>query len=180
MVANGKVEGASAMRATASSNRAFKGVVTILAALSGIFAGEARAQEAGPPGECANGACGTPNNNGGGGCGCGGGSVLVNNTDNGTTYEQADDSDGDGIDDSLDNCPYTPNTNQSDVNGDGVGDVCDDCVGVADKAQAKNPCGDTWESTDTGFATSYGVNNNVGQVIGDVCDESSRPTSRRP
>src|SRR5271154_5753214 len=82
-------------------------------------------------GECAGGNCGTPNNNGGGcGCGCGG-SILVNYTDVGKTYEQSDDSDGDGIDDSLDNCPYVPNPNQADADGDGVGDVCDNCVATA-------------------------------------------------
>ncbi len=37
-----------------------------------------------------------------------------------------DDDDGDGIVDiALDNCPWTPNGDQSDVDGDGRGDVCD-------------------------------------------------------
>ena len=35
------------------------------------------------------------------------------------------DDDGDGIGNSVDNCPATPNTDQSDVDGDGAGDVCD-------------------------------------------------------
>ncbi|MFK5959256.1 MAG: alpha-amylase family glycosyl hydrolase, partial [Lutibacter sp.] len=35
------------------------------------------------------------------------------------------DSDGDGILDSVDNCPDTANTDQADTDGDGVGDVCD-------------------------------------------------------
>ena len=41
--------------------------------------------------------CGTPEQSGGGGCGCGGGSILVNNTDLGDTYQYADDYDDDGI-----------------------------------------------------------------------------------
>ncbi len=43
------------------------------------------------------------------------------------------DSDGDGWEDSEDNCPNIPNPGQEDCNGDGVGDVCDasavDCNG---------------------------------------------------
>jgi len=37
------------------------------------------------------------------------------------------DTDGDGICDSDDNCPNTPNPGQEDADGDGVGDVCDNC-----------------------------------------------------
>ena len=35
------------------------------------------------------------------------------------------DTDGDGIPDSSDNCPGTPNIDQSDMDGDGIGDICD-------------------------------------------------------
>jgi|GEM_PF-4693719 len=34
------------------------------------------------------------------------------------------DSDGDGVSDSTDNCPNTPNADQQDTNGDGIGDAC--------------------------------------------------------
>ncbi len=36
------------------------------------------------------------------------------------------DSDGDGIPDSKDNCPYVYNPDQKDSDGDGIGDACDD------------------------------------------------------
>jgi hypothetical protein len=37
------------------------------------------------------------------------------------------DTDGDGVPDLSDNCPYDPNPDQSDADQDGVGDVCDNC-----------------------------------------------------
>ncbi|HVP80104.1 MAG TPA: thrombospondin type 3 repeat-containing protein [Thermodesulfobacteriota bacterium] len=37
------------------------------------------------------------------------------------------DSDGDGVPDELDNCPYVYNPDQKDTDGDGVGDACDNC-----------------------------------------------------
>jgi len=37
------------------------------------------------------------------------------------------DSDGDGISDLTDNCPYTRNASQADSDGDGIGDSCDRC-----------------------------------------------------
>ncbi len=40
-------------------------------------------------------------------------------------YSYAQDSDGDGIADTADNCPFYANANQLDTDGDGVGDVCD-------------------------------------------------------
>jgi len=40
------------------------------------------------------------------------------------------DSDGDGVPDSLDNCPAIPNPGQADSDGDGVGDACDRSVNL--------------------------------------------------
>ncbi|MEX0275224.1 MAG: thrombospondin type 3 repeat-containing protein [Flavobacteriaceae bacterium] len=40
-------------------------------------------------------------------------------------YTLAQDTDGDGINDSVDNCPLFPNASQVDTDGDGVGNACD-------------------------------------------------------
>ncbi|MFQ5496076.1 MAG: right-handed parallel beta-helix repeat-containing protein, partial [Phycisphaerae bacterium] len=42
-------------------------------------------------------------------------------------FQAFTDTDGDGIEDGCDNCPNTPNPNQTDTDGDGVGDACDGC-----------------------------------------------------
>ena len=91
------------------------------------FASTALAQDQ-PGFECDNtfGPCGTPEQSGGGGGG--GRSVLVQATDLGDTYQNADDYDGDGVEDNVDNCMRIENPFQLDSDGDGVGDMCDNCL----------------------------------------------------
>ena len=81
------------------------------------------------------------------------------------------DSDGDGIDDGVDNCPGTPNPGQEDADGDGLGDVCDNC---ADNA---NPLQEDIDGDGVGDACDNCVDTaNAGQEdvdadgVGDVCD----------
>lgn len=55
------------------------------------------------------------------------------------------DRDGDGIPDSLDNCPDTFNPDQLDFDRDGIGDVCDLCTdsdddGYGDQGYPLNTC----------------------------------------
>ena len=82
------------------------------------------------PLECDNnyGECGTPETSGGGQGGSG--SILINNTDLGDTYQSADDYDDDGVEDSYDNCPRVRNSEQFDSDGDSIGDLCDNCRGT--------------------------------------------------
>jgi hypothetical protein len=97
------------------------------------------------------------------------------------------DLDNDGVPDDADNCPATPNPNQSDVDGDGVGDACDDSDtdGVFDDVDncrtAANPLqgdadgdgeGDACEPPPTTFEAcrddrwmTYGIFKNQGECI---------------
>ncbi len=155
------------------------GVISFLIPASVAFAGA---------GECSGGVCGTPQQSGGG-CGCcGGGSILINNTDEGDTYQYADDYDEDGIEDDFDNCPFVKNKSQVDADGDGVGDSCDICPAVGDVEQLDvdgdgigNACDDDMDND--GLLNAQDncalVSNNFDGLqpdadkdgLGDACDE---------
>jgi hypothetical protein len=136
-------------------------------------------------GECSGGVCGTPQTSGGGGCGCGGGSILINNTDDGDTYQYADDYDDDGIEDDFDNCPFVANSTQVDNDGDLVGDACDICPAVSDQFQMDTDgdgMGDLCDADMDGDAVANVQDNcpqvsNIDQVnsdtdsMGDACDD---------
>jgi hypothetical protein len=51
------------------------------------------------------------------------------------------DTDNDGIDDDLDNCPTVANNSQLDTDSDGIGDVCDNCPANANPDQDPTVCG---------------------------------------
>lgn len=63
----------------------------------------------------------------------------------------AADSDGDGIDDAIDNCPAAANVDQSDFDADGIGDACDACPTISNPGGAGCP------------ATTYDVNQGIYQ-----------------
>jgi len=137
------------------------------------------------PFECDNnyGECGTPEMSGGGNT-AGGGSILINNSDLGDTYQSADDYDDDGVEDSYDNCPRTRNNEQFDTDGDGVGDLCDNCRSTHNLNQWNldgDPYGDLCDSDMDGDGILNNVDNclrrhNTGQSDldengeGDACD----------
>lgn len=82
-----------------------------------------------------------------------------------------EDSDGDGIANSKDNCPNISNTDQQDVNNNRVGDKCDDfdLDGVINNT---DNCSDI---------TNRDQKDTDGDGIGDLCDEDeSRLTEKHP
>lgn len=62
------------------------------------------------------------------------------------------DADKDGINDDIDNCPKTPNTDQLDSDGDGFGDACDLCPGkntIANADKDRDGVGDECDNCPT-------------------------------
>ena len=55
------------------------------------------------------------------------------------TYVNPEDADGDGVQNSTDNCPEDSNPDQLDADGDGKGDVCDACPNDANPGTAECP-----------------------------------------
>ena len=112
-------------------------------------------------------------------CSNGGGSPTAPSTSNSgfggaafTADAATDDTDGDGLFDYEDNCPFLDavQTDQTDTDGDGVGDLCDlDAGGDDDGDGVAN------DGTDNCPAIANGVNEDNqldtdGDLLGDACD----------
>lgn len=70
------------------------------------------------------------------------------------------DDDGDGADDSFDNCVDLANSDQLDIDNDLFGDVCDNCVSTANGDQLDTDgdgIGDACEAPDAGFEITLDV-----------------------
>jgi len=79
-----------------------------------------------------------------------------------------DDGDGDGVPDAEDNCPFTPNTDQTDADGDGLGDACDACpLDPNNDADGDGVCGNADNCPATANPSQADAD---GDDIGDACD----------
>ncbi len=87
----------------------------------------------------------------------------------GASGDCADDSDGDGISDSIDNCPAAANFDQADSDADMVGDACDVCDGFDDNAdQDGDGLPDDCDNCPEDLNFSQADSDN--DTVGDVCD----------
>ncbi len=80
------------------------------------------------------------------------------------------DSDGDGVADIDDNCPYTWNPTQADSDGDGIGDACDNCVYTHNPSQSdadRDGVGDECDNCMYWNPDQADINANG---VGDPCD----------
>lgn len=87
------------------------------------------------------------------------------------TFVCGPDTDGDGIFDPIDNCPFVPNPIQTDGDGDGVGDACDNCPAIANPTQTDGDTdgiGDACDNCPT--VANPAQLDGDGDGIGDVCD----------
>jgi hypothetical protein len=91
---------------------------------------------------------------------------AVVSSDNKNNSGLAPDADGDGVDDSCDNCPL-PNPSQADTDGDGAPDACDACpLDAADDADDDGACG----NVDNCPIPNPSQANADGDTLGDACD----------
>ncbi len=81
------------------------------------------------------------------------------------------DSDGDGLFDDYDNCPFTPNADQQNGDGDLFGDVCDNCSAVPNDDQLDTDGDDLGDVCDNCPDDPNADQADIdADGIGDVCD----------
>ena len=81
------------------------------------------------------------------------------------------DSDGDGVDDSVDNCPTVANPGQANADGDTRGDACDNCPNNANNAQTDSDADGVGNACDNCSTVANPSQANAdGDTRGDACD----------
>lgn len=92
--------------------------------------------------------------------------VIDNNTNCENIFEvvtNCPDTDGDGIIDTEDNCPYSSNQPQADFDNDSIGDGCDNCPLIANTDQADADSNGVGDACDTG-QNQIGIRNDFGNI----------------
>ncbi|MFC1475760.1 thrombospondin type 3 repeat-containing protein [Candidatus Zixiibacteriota bacterium] len=81
------------------------------------------------------------------------------------------DSDGDGVADSVDNCPETPNSGQENSDADSLGDACDNCPEVDNFDQMNSDADDLGDACDNcPEVDNLDQLNSDADGLGDACD----------
>lgn len=81
------------------------------------------------------------------------------------------DRDGDGVGTACDNCPSDPNPDQANADGDGLGDACDNCPPAGNPDQADGDADEAGDACDNCPAVYNGDQQDLnGDGLGDACD----------
>lgn len=93
------------------------------------------------------------------------------------------DTDGDGIDDGVDNCPSVSNPSQEDDDGDGVGNVCDNCPTIPNSSQFQMTL--YRDADNDGYGSAFSMKTCAAQpgwvpVSGDCNDNNSNINPSKP
>jgi hypothetical protein len=84
------------------------------------------------------------------------------------------DSDGDGIDISIDNCPNVYNPGQADSDGDGLGDVCDNCpYDSQNDVDGDGVCGDNDNCPNNPNGPNLGTCSSTSDKAGVTCQSDA-------
>ena len=90
------------------------------------------------------------------------------------TFAQSEpplDSDLDGLEDPVDNCPVDPNADQADGDGDGVGDTCDNCDSTANQQQFDRDLDGVGDTCDNCVdIANFDQADTNGNGVGDACE----------
>jgi len=94
------------------------------------------------------------------------------------SVQQPGDLDGDGVLDSADNCPMTPNKDQTDVDGNMIGDVCEGCLMLPLRDTDDDDADNIRDPSDNCFGKAGMLLDADGDGIGNPCDERTGPDVR--